>query len=624
MEEPKRGRGRPKKQTYESLREERKALYHPKKVSGGWMVGKKKLPPCNLYTALLFAFKHAENPKALEFLFWEIADILWNSDPDERKFIKHKWSTRLIRAACNEKYLGVGGSASAGKSYVFAGWGIVCWLADPANTLILLTSTDLKGARRRIWGAVRKLLAMVPDPPCKIKDSTGVIAYYNGHEAFDTAGLQLVTADKSKSADAVGRLVGTKSPVLKIIADELGEMGPNVISAATGNLAKNESFQCIGLSNPASRFDPFGLFCEPRLGWGSVDVFRDTEWRTKLNGLYLRLDSEESPNIDNSPSEEWPSYDYCPGVVTQEHIDDDLNIPGTTPEEIRKTRNYLRFHRAVFFDSDEAETVYAETELVRAGALGKITINNPTKIAGFDPSYSDGGDKSVIVFAEEGFDQYSQHCIQVTEILYLTEDMQDKENPRTLQMAEKVKAACIKRGVLPENLGIDASSGAGTGICDMLRLQWGTDAFLRVQFGGSASDRKIKSDSHVTAKQRYKNRASELFFLGKAYLLGKQLFGIPPIIAKQICQRICLEPTKGEKGLIFQVEPKKIFRARTGYSPDEADAFFVCVETARVRRLFVANDPVPQRAHENIAAWLGSRRTNASFSADRMGYIGNL
>ena len=44
------------------------------------------------------------------------------------------------------------------------------------------------------------------------------------------------------------------------------------------------------------------------------------------------------------------------------------------------------------------------------------------------------------------------------------------------------------------------------------------------------------------------------------------MFGIPSLIAKQMTQRITLEPTKGEHGLIFQVEPKKEFKKRLGYA----------------------------------------------------------
>ncbi len=143
-----------------------------------------------------------------------------------------------------------------------------------------------------------------------------------------TFALKVGALDKSKNAEDMGKLVGAKSPKLILIADELGEMGPNVLAAAKGNLSKNDHFQMIGLSNPASRFDPFGVFSEPKVGWDSVNVLVEDEWETRMNGLYIRLNSEESPNIDMNGTAEYEGNVQCPGVVNQEHIDADLDDRG--------------------------------------------------------------------------------------------------------------------------------------------------------------------------------------------------------------------------------------------------------------------------------------------------------
>lgn len=614
----------PSKLDYDGLLEYRRSLYGPKQTPQGWKIGKYAVGACDYDTALLFGFRHAETPEEREFFFWEVAELWWNSDPDDKRFIRNKWSHKIIHHLCREKWVAVGGAASSGKSYVLAGWAIVNWACDPANTLVLVTSTDLKGARKRIYGAIRKLLNMVPDPPCKIKDSIGVIAYYDGVSSYDTAGIQICTADKSKDAQAMGKLVGAKAPRVLLIADEHDEMGPNVTAAAKGNLSKNPWFQMASLFNPGSRFGPAGEFTEPEFGWNSVDTNVETEWRTKMKGVFLRLISEESPNVDMTPSNEYIVGEYIPGVVTQEMIDDDLNIPGVSPDEVRKTRNFMRFHSATFFDGDAADTVYTEAEIMMHGALLPKNIKNPTRCAGVDPSYSAGGDNTCMVVFDEGFDETGQHCIEFVALEYIVEDVLDKVNPRTLQIAEKIKSLCKKHKVKYENLGIDASSGAGQGICDMLRLQIDSNAFLRVQFGGAASDKRISSTSKITGKQRYKNRATELFMQGKQYLLGRQIGNLPPVIVRQMCQRQNLEPTKGEHGLIYQIEPKKEYKSRVGSSPDEADAFFVCVEVARERRLFTPNDPVPQKALDNYAAWLSGRKTHRSFADDKLGFVANL
>lgn len=611
--------------TCEELHHHRFKLYHPKRLpAGGWLIHGMEVGPVHIITAILFAAQHSTSPEELEFLFWEFARHTFNSDPNDQKFIKNKWSWKIIHELSRERWLAIGGAASSGKSWCCAAWAIFRFMCDPANTIVLVTSTDIKGAKKRIYGAIKQLLHAVPDAPVKAKDSLGMICYYDGHKQFEDRGIQIVTADKSQDAQKMGKLVGAKAKNVILIADEHDEMGFNVTAAAKGNLSKNQFFQMVSLFNPGSRFSPGGEFAEPVGGWNSLDIQVEREWKTKMKGKFIRLISEESPNVDLTPDLEYPVGEYVPGVVTQDHIDDDLEVPGVSPEEVRKSRNFLRFHAAVFYDGDDADSVYTEAEIMRARATEKVELKNTTRVMGVDPSYSDGGDNTVAVICDEGWDTAGQHCVQIVAIEYLVEDTTDKVNPRTLQIADKIKALCAKYKVSYENLGIDASSGSGTGICDMLRLQIDSNSFLRVQFGGAASDKRISTSSKITGKQRYKNRATELFMQGKMYLTGNQLYCIPNIIIQQITKRNLLEPTKGEHGLMFQVEPKKSYKSRTGKSPDEADAFFVAVETARVRRMFTPRDPVKGAKEGNNARWLNSPRTHASFSDNAMGFVGNL
>ena len=149
-----------------------------------------------------------------------------------------------------------------------------------------------------------------------------------------------------------------------------------------------------------------------------------------------------------------------------------------------------------------------------------------------------------------------------------------------------------------ENLAVDAT-GAGAPFCDILQMAFENDSFLRVQFGGAASDRKIKNDSKTTGRERYRNRASELFFIGKQFLLGKQLFGVSSDMVKQMTSRM-FKTHKGTKGLVLQVEPKDEYKKRMGESPDETDASFILLEGARERHFFVPQDPVAVKEKESL------------------------
>lgn len=611
-------------------REERlRKKWHPKRLDTGcWQLPLDLgiIPGCNEITAVLKAARHIDDPEAIEYYYWWCADYWWNQDPEDKKMARHKWAHRMIHHAAREQYLAVGGSASSGKSHTYAGWAIFQFMRMPESTTVLVTSTDLRGARQRIWGSITDLIAYIDDAPWKVKDSIGVIAYDAGDGKPSRSGIRLATADKSQSKHKVGKLIGIKSKRVILIADELGDMGPNIQEAAF-NLRKNPSFQMIGMSNPGSRFDPFGVFSEPKDGWDSVNVEAETEWRTRLNGLFIRLDAEDSPNLDTKNSlVPYITGEFFPYLPSQKSIEDDLDATlAPTREEARKSRSYMRFNRAIFFDSDDDDTIYSEADIRKARADTKTELNKPILIAGVDPSFSNGGDKTVMAVCEVGWDSYAQFCVQLKELVYLHEDMTNKADPRTLQIAEAIRRECIKRKIKPENVGIDATGGGGSGLCDMLQLQWETSDFLRVQFGGRASDRRIKNDSKVTAAERYYNRASELFFVGKQFLLGRQIYGLPQAIVKQMCNRTFLTK-KTSRGVVLQVEPKEKYKARTGSSPDETDAFLVAVETARVRHGFLAADPVAERKEPNaLARWLKSKDfVRNRFDPSLLGHHANL
>jgi hypothetical protein len=127
-------------------------------TDGSWNVGGITVPPCNELSALLVAFNRHTLGTARVAIFWQIADILWNGpERHEPLFQRHPWAEQMISAAAKEKYLAIGGAGSSGKSYTMAGWAIVNWLAAPDRTLVLVTSTTLREARKRVAQLERAL-----------------------------------------------------------------------------------------------------------------------------------------------------------------------------------------------------------------------------------------------------------------------------------------------------------------------------------------------------------------------------------------------------------------------------------------------------------------------------------
>ena len=284
-------------------------------------VGGHVINATNTITGLLYGLANHESDQAREYYFWRLCDELWNHDDlPEPLMVKHPWAESMIQAVIKNKYVSIGGAASSGKSHTMAAWGILNWLAAPRDTLVLLTSTTLREARKRIWGSVISLLTVLDGAPFKIRDSIGNVAYVNENGTLiEKAGLSLIAAERSKTREAVGKFIGIKQKNVILIADELSELSTAILQAGLSNLSKNPSFSLVGLSNPASRWDAFGEWSEPAQGWDSIDPNTEDSWKTKWGGLYKRYDGERSPNILAGET-------LSPWLPTKEKIDEEKSL----------------------------------------------------------------------------------------------------------------------------------------------------------------------------------------------------------------------------------------------------------------------------------------------------------
>ena len=542
------------------------------------------IPPTNTLTGLLFGFHHHTEHDAREYYFWRLCDELFNN-PDyvsEPLMVRHPWAEEMIRAVIENKYVSIGGAASSGKSHTLAAWGVLSWLSQPKDTLVLLTSTTLREARKRIWGSVISLLLPLEGlVPIRIRDSIGNACYVTpSGNLVERAGLSLIASERSRTKDAIGKLIGIKQKKVILIGDELSELSESILQASLSNLSKNPSFSLVALSNPSSRFDAFGVFSEPKGGWDSVDTNIDDTWETKWGGKYIRFDAERSPNIVAGET-------LYPWLPTEEKLNEDKALLG------QNSRGYMRMVRAVFFDSDEAEGVYTEAELARSGAMKQVEWEGtPINICGFDPAFTNSGDRCMLVFGKVGYDTTGQYVCELGDHVHLTDDATNKSTPRSYQIVKQVRQECEKRGVRALDLGVD-STGAGAPLCDLLAGEW-SDDFLRVSFGGRATDKRASANSKMTGHELFMNRVTELWFVGKELIRTKQFFGISVDLAQEITGRR-YDMIKGTN-LRMRMESKVDYKSRFGKSPDLADAAFLCLDVARQRHGLVAVEPPEEGA----------------------------
>ncbi len=601
----------------------KKKVWDPVQLPDGrWQVRDRVTAgPCSRIAALIWAFRVFTSANAREYLFWEIAGVFWNhsANSDDHLLEKNSFSDRIIhhleKNAFSEKivhylakwnvgqkgtektrrrrknaYLAIGGCTSSGKSYVAAAWAIVKWICDPADTLVLITTTTLKDAEQRVWGAVTRLMDPIEGAlPVKGRPSTHDFVYQNPEtgKISKTAGIFLVAAERSKTKEAIGRFIGKKAKHIVLLADELGELSEAITHAGVTNLSKGgrDSFQMVGLSNPDSPFDAFGKWSEPKDGWDSVDTMHDMEWVTKFNGRYIRLDAYDSPHLHKDKS-------YLP---TQSDVDEMKELLGP------HSRAFYRMWRGIFFLGAIDGGVYSDGELMKGGALSPAPSFKVTgRVAGLDPSFTNGGDRTVLRILETGYTDAGRMVGRFLPARFFQEDVNSPE-PREYQLANWLKGQLQEFNIPLRRLAIDAT-GAGTPLASIIDNELGEGQCIRVMFGSKASDTRPNPRVRKVASELYRDRATEMWFVGKEFVRCGQLFELGSEVAKELTTRQ-YDQSKTGAGLRMKLEAKSEFKARTGgTSPDLADATFLSLDAARSQLSFFPVEPIDDKNFSRLHA----------------------
>jgi len=493
--------------------------------------------------------------------FKNVVETLWPYHKTRNKsgFCWHPWAERMIQAACEQDYLAVSGPKSSGKTAAFAMWGLVNWLCAPHETLVLVTSTSIREARKRLWGGIRERFLQVPGFPGKLIDSMGKIILTEG-DSSDRSSITLVPSSPDKEKEATAKLIGLKNQRVFLIIDEATDV-TNSVFEAISNLNSNPTFQCIALGNFASQYDPFGMFAAPVGGWNSVTVDKE-EWKTKL-GLCLHLDGTKTPNVEHDDA--WPFLLTTKQLKHAEDHDGEHSI------------SFWRFIRSFPAPGGAEASIYSEADF-RKFEVDKAPkwIEPPKVVAGLDPSFTNGGDRTVLYFLEYGRTEEAGPTVNFKEFTIIRENVNDPQ-PRNFQVAKQVMTECQKHGVPPEYLAVDAT-GAGDPLCDIISELW-SPRILRVKFGERPSTLPISSTSMVESKDKYSNKVTELWFGGVEFMRSGQLKGVVPELARELTSRRYTTMAGGK----LVVETKRDYKSRIGKSPDLADAAFVGLECVRLR-----------------------------------------
>lgn len=519
----------------------------------------------------------------------------------------HRWMelcNREIRRP-NGKVTVIMGPGSSGKTNVSAWEYLLEYYVNPDNTLVLISSTDMRGLELRVWGEIKKLHELAherfPWLPGYLIDSKHCITTdrlddHDADEQIKTRDLRkgvigIPTVQGSKNV-GLGKWQGIKQQRLRLIADDVTAMS-NTFLSAFANLNNNADFQAVILFNPDDTLDPGGIAAEPKEGWTNhLEPDKTAVWDTKFySGRCINLVGTDSPNFDFPPDQP-PRYPY---LVSQKKINETLTAFAMDSFE------YFSQCVGVMKISGLAKRVITRDLCREFHTTDGCTWDGEralTKIAGLDASY--GGDRMPLGHIEfgrcvDGKVRIKIYPPKLVSLKVKTATPMDAET----QIAYQVKEYCEANGIPAENFFHDSTGRGSLGTA--LARVWSAHC-NPVEFGGTPTKRPVSNDIFIYDKEKvgvkrlmrcdefYANFVTELWYSIRFCIEADQVRGLPEDVMNELCMRP-FEITKNDKK---KLQTKEDFKLRYGFSPDLADWLAICVEGARRKNFVISKLSAPE------------------------------
>lgn len=505
--------------------------------------------------------------------------LLWPEDD------QHRWFILAFQYLCESTITALMGPADCGKTYPAAKWALIEYWTSPQDTLVLVSSTDVRGLELRVWGAIKDLynraIERFPHLPGTALDSKHVITTDKLGEDNRKArvlrkGIVCIPCMQSGRYVGLGKYVGVKQRRLRQIGDEVQLMGPTFLDAVPNFLGKD--YKGAFLGNPLEPTDCLGRVAEPLEGWESQEEPEVTSvWPTRFhNGYCVNFVGTDSPNF------EYPKHK-----------------PAKYPYMI----NWRKINAVIDFWGEDSIQYYSQCKgVMRFGLVGKRVITSQicrehnahdeaiwmgpdtTQLYALDPAYG-GEDRCVGGRIEFGKSSDETMIIRVhpPEVIPVKPGISEKPE---MQIANHAKQEMDRYGIPPSHCFYDAT-GKGT-MGESFARVFGSQPPVAIDSGGRPTSRPVRHDLYIydekmrtrrlkRCDEHYSKFVTEMWFSVRNVIECGQMRELPIDVMLEGCLR--------EYGLAsgnrIELEKKKDTRERMGKSPDLFDWLAIAIEGAR-------------------------------------------
>lgn len=479
---------------------------------------------------------------------------------------------------------------NSGKTHVaLARYGLTDYFVFPEETLILVSSTDLRGLQMRVYGDLKNLFTRAKErhpwlPGHVLESRYGI---FTDELTDDTPirdmrkGIICIPCLDRKGAWVGGleKFVGIKQRRRRVLGDEVQFMHQEYLTILS-NLDKGD-FKGVFVGNALANGKALDKISEPNEGWANHAEPSKTEvFKNRFGGVTITLVGTDSPNFDEAESK----YTY---LVDREDENSVRLRYGKDSEQyysqIKGVRKEGLFAHRVL-TSDLCEKNGAFRECVWQGT-------DTTKVYACDMGF--GGDRAVTMWGEFGEEVNGGTVLRLNppKVIPISINIEAED-----QIALYIKKDCDALKIPAAHVFYDAGMRA-TAAVSMSKIV-GAEANA-VNFGGNPTKRPVSADEYIVDRQtgakrlkrcdeHYIKFVTELWFSVRLTVLSRQMRELPKEVAEEF---YCREWTK-EKGDRYELETKEETKKRMGVSPDLADACAILVEGAR--RLGFMIESLPQ------------------------------
>lgn len=476
-----------------------------------------------------------------------IARGMW---PDS--FEWHDWSTKAVRAFCENKRTIIRGCGNSSKSTSAAMYAVEWFMCDPRDSAVLNISTSIDGAKRRIWREINRYyqewVKKAGDWGTRQLESPRPTIFAQEKDGAHICGI--IPVGGGAQEEGIRTLKGFHPKRVLMICDELDSIAQDVVDIFTLNLQGGTiEAQFIGLGNDPSPFNPLGKICDIEHAPQNSE-----EYETEEGVKVLVFDGFKSPNIRDG--NKWS------GIITKEHIDEVVARHGMD------SRYVDIFMRGRYNPLGAADVVIPESVFIRFHARDRDVIwrDTITKCALLDPAF--GGDRCVWRPMSYGYDAKGIMKILYGEIVVIPITAKDAADPAEYQIARRVQELNKSHGVLPKNFILDCT-GTGRGAASVLQREYSQE-IITCEFGGSASDDPVSATNPKKCREEYDRKITELYFTMREFVEADMVRGLDMDTCREFTGRT-FKTKKSGAGNRFSVQDKAEYKADGNPSPDLAD-----------------------------------------------------